>query len=114
MPPAPLGDGLGEQPHRTPDPVDERRAERRHRQEELQALAQLRPLARGEPAHHVLDRAAQGLDRARLGRLLFERLEDQRVEPVPEDDVFLGREVAEERALRDLCGLGDLATGVFS
>src|SRR6185437_12031858 len=58
-------------------------------------------------AHGAADRG----DRGQLGRLAGELVDDERVEVVPQDDLRLGREVAEERALRHLGGRGDLLDG---
>jgi hypothetical protein len=57
------------------------------------------------------ERGAQRLDRVELGWLRTERLDHALVEVVVDDEVRLGREVAEDGGGRDLGQLGDLLDG---
>src|SRR6201996_9533358 len=66
------------------------------------------PLLLGEAGRHGLHRGPDGGDHAQFPRLLLDGLHQGRLHVVLEDDVFLGREVAEEGARRDLGRRGDL------
>src|ERR1019366_7716454 len=61
-----------------------------------------------EPAEDFAERAADRLDRAEAGWLGAERLDDERVVVVGEDEVLFGGEVAEAGGRHDLGRLGDL------
>ena len=109
--PGPLGNRLREQPHGPGELVEQGRAKRWGRQQEPDALTHVRLLRWRQPRQHVAECGSQRPDRARLDRLRPEDLDDERVELVPQNDVLLGGKVAEERAVRDLRRLGDLAYG---
>ena len=55
-----------------------------------------------------MERRPDGCYRAQPGGLGTERVDPEEFHVVLQDDVFLGREIAEERARRHLGGLGDL------
>ena len=64
-----------------------------------------------ELAEHLPHRQAHRLDRVELGGLAPPGFDQDRIEGVVDDHVLLAAEVAEERAGRDLGGLGYLLDG---
>jgi hypothetical protein len=72
------------------------------------AAAFLLPVLRAQPREDGLDAELDRRQRFHLRRQVPHRRDDQPVVVVGEDHVLLGREVPEERALRDLRRLGDL------
>ncbi len=78
----------------------------RHRQ--FHGLAQLRQVVRPQPGEGGAERGPHGGEGAEAGGLAPEDLHEEQVHVVLQDDVFLGGEIAEERARRHLGGLGDL------
>src|SRR5215471_14747587 len=82
--------------------------DRGHRDGHIHGLPQLRKLPRSHAVEGGADRGAQGGDRPHVRRLGQEHIHPQQFHVDLQDDVFLGGEIAEERARGHLGGLGDL------
>ena len=109
--PGPLGHRLGHHRDRPGELVHRPRPDLRHGQGEPDGLMKDVHVGGGVGVEHLPAGRADGGDRAQVRWLLLERLDHPDVHVVLQDQVFLGREVPEERARRHLGRRGDLLHG---
>src|SRR5580704_3946257 len=106
--PGALGQGLADQPDGPGELIHRPGADLGHGHGQPGSLADHVEVGRVVGGERLPDRRADRGERAEPGGLPLERLDQPGVHVVLQDEIFLGREVPEERARRDLGRLGDL------